>query len=201
VGKTIGTDLILASGSPRRKRLLESARVSFETAESGATEEPTPGEEARSFAKRMAAEKALAVSTHQPAKLVLAADTVVELNGEILGKPKNAEQAHRMLRALSGKSHSVFTAFALARHGAILEDEIVVSRVTFRPLSETEIETYVASGEPFDKAGGYGIQGRGGSFIVGLEGSLENVMGLPLREVLTALRRNAVECSERGNNP
>jgi nucleoside triphosphate pyrophosphatase len=186
--------LILASGSPRRRELLAAAGLSFESADSGVTEMRAGHESAREFALRMAREKALAVSVREPDALVLGADTIVECAGEILPKPDDEADARRMLRALSGRTHTVVTAFALARGGAIAANEAVASRVTFRTLGDEEIGDYVASGEPMDKAGAYGIQGIGGGFISGVDGPRDNVMGLPVAAVLAALRREGIEC-------
>jgi septum formation protein len=187
--------LILASGSPRRRELLSRAAVEFEVVESGIPEHRLDHEEAAQYALRMASEKALAVARRRAGALVLAADTVVEIGGEILEKPVDAEDARRMLNRLSGRTHTVVTAFAIARDGAVLEKRAVLSRVTFRELSAREIDEYIATGEPFDKAGAYGIQALGGSFIARVEGSRENVMGLPVCEVVEALQRHGVvEC-------
>ncbi len=160
--------------------------------ESGTAENFLPGEPARDFALRMAREKALAVSLNAPDDLVLAADTVVEIDGDILGKPETAEQARAMLRRLSGRTHTVITAFALARQNSIVESTSIRSRVTFRELTDDEIDAYIASGEPFDKAGAYGIQAKGADFIARVDGSYTNVMGLPVDEVLAALRHQGI---------
>lgn len=184
--------LILASGSPRRRRLLSDAGVSFRVVESRLPEDPPTGESGGDYAPRIAREKALKVSATFPNEIVLAADTVVECQRRILGKPADSAQARAMLQTLSGRTHTVITAFAIARAGAILESASVSSRVTFRDLSSAEIEAYIRSGEPGDKAGGYGIQGKGGDFITHVEGSRDNVMGLPTREVLAALKRQGV---------
>jgi septum formation protein len=130
---------------------------------------------------------------------VLGADTVVEFASEILVKPDSASDARRMLRLLSGNTHTVVTAFALARGNQVVANMPVISRVTFRVLADDEIDSYVATGEPFDKAGSYGIQGAGAAFIVAVEGSRDNVMGLPMAQVLDVLRRHGVEvAAERG---
>lgn len=181
--------LILASASPRRQTLLAAAGVAFEIIESGVDELRDAGENAADFARRMACAKALAVSARFPTRLILGADTIVECEGEILGKPRDAPDARRMLRALSSNTHTVVTAFAIARASAILESARETSRVTFRQLDAREIDDYVASGEPLDKAGAYGIQGAGGGFIVTVEGGRDNVMGLPVRAVIAALAR------------
>jgi len=184
--------LVLASGSPRRRQLLAEAGITFELAESGVEEQRRPQESAREYALRMARAKAEAVSTRVAPAIVLGADTVVECAGEILEKPVDAADARRMLGILSGRGHIVITAFALARDGQVIEADAVESAVFFRPLSDAEIREYVATGEPFDKAGAYGIQGAGGEFISNLEGPRDNVMGLPVRNVLAALARHGV---------
>jgi septum formation protein len=187
--------LVLASASPRRKTLLEAAGLRFEIVESGINEIRREGESAIDFALRMAAEKALDVSARRPAALVLAADTVVECDGQILGKPADPAEARAMLQTLSGNTHTVVTAFAIAAERSIADSLSVISRVTFRLLSIDEIAEYVASGAPLDKAGAYGIQDAGAGFIARVEGSRDNVMGLPVREVLTALRRHGLATS------
>ncbi len=181
--------LILASASPRRRQLLAAAKLSFEAAESAIAELRRDGEGARDYALRMASEKALAVSSSFPHALVIGADTVVECMGEVLEKPADGDDARRMLTMLSGRTHTVITAFAIARGREVFALDAVESRVTFRALSASEISDYIASGEPFDKAGAYGIQGAGGGFISSLDGPRDNVMGLPVAEVLAALRR------------
>ncbi len=150
------------------------------------------GEFGPDYALRVACEKALSVSARIPNALVLAADTIVICDGQILVKPGDQDEACRMLAMLSGKTHTVVTAYALASVSAILEAAPVVSRVTFRPLGNAEIEEYVATGEPMDKAGAYGIQGKGADFIAMVIGSRDNVMGLPMQEVLAALARMGI---------
>ena len=184
--------LILASASPRRRQLLAQAGIDFEIIESGIDERREQAEPGPDFALRMACEKALAVSARRPDALVLGADTVVEIDGEILGKPRNPEEARRMLRTLSAQVHRVFTGFALARGGRIVERAAIVSAVRFRVLSDAEIKAYIATSEPYDKAGGYAIQGDAGDFIAAVEGSTANVMGLPIDEVVDALRHHGV---------
>jgi septum formation protein len=186
------TRLILASGSPRRKALLRAAGLRFDVIESGISEMRVPGEPGRDYTLRIAGEKALSVSARIPDTLVLGADTIVICDDKILVKPNDPDEACRMLATLSGKTHTVVTAYALASLGNILEAEPVTSQVTFRRLSNTEIEQYVATGEPLDKAGAYGIQGRGEDLIAMVVGSRDNVMGLPLSEVLAALARFGV---------
>ena len=189
--------LVLASASPRRKTLLEATGLTFEIVESGIDEVRREGESGVEFALRMAREKALSVSFRMRDALVLGADTIVECDGRILGKPIDAAQARAMLRVLSGNTHTVVTAFAIASAGAIAISLPVISRVTFRVLSQEEIASYVATGQPLDKAGAYGIQDAGAGFIAHVEGTRDNVMGLPMREVLAALRRHGVEAPRR----
>jgi septum formation protein len=184
--------LILASASPRRKTLLGATGLAFEIVESRIDEVRQAGENAPDFALRMAREKALNVSLRFPDAFVLAADTIVECDGQILGKPADGAAARAMLRTLSSNTHTVVTAFAIARAGMIAESMPVTSRVTFRALSPDEIAAYVATGDPLDKAGAYGIQDAGAGFIQQVEGARDNVMGLPMREVLAALRRHGV---------
>ncbi len=151
------------------------------------------GEPARDYAVRMAREKAGAVSSRFPEAIVIGADTIVLCETQILEKPAHPGDARRMLEMLSGRTHTVVTAFALARSGSILESSPVESRVTFRKLAEAEIDDYIATEEPFDKAGAYGIQGVGGGFISHVEGSRDNVMGLPTERVVVALARWGVK--------
>ncbi len=188
----LASKLILASGSPRRRELLTRAHIDFEVALSGLEEIREPHESARDYALRMARDKALAVSLRHPHRSILGADTVVECGGKILEKPSDARDAARMLGALSGQTHTVVTAFAIASNEKIVASEAVVSRVTFRMLASDEIAKYIATGEPFDKAGAYGIQGIGGGFISHVVGSRDNVMGLPIDEVIAALRRHGI---------
>lgn len=164
-------DLVLASGSPRRRELLEGLGVRFTVCPVDLDESPLPGEAPRDYVLRLALEKAAAAS----GELVLAADTTVVVDGEILGKPRDDEDARRMLRLLAGRGHSVLTGIALGKAAEV--DETLVR---FAPLSESEIDWYVATGEPRDKAGAYAIQGLGSLFVEGVEGSYSNVVGLPI---------------------
>ena len=179
--------LTLASASPRRRSLLASAGVAFEVRPADVDESVLPGEPPRIYARRVALEKAHAVDgTH-----VLAADTVVALDGAVLGKPADRAEACRTLAALSGRTHTVYTAVAL-RVGPRVHTRTCATRVRFRALTDAEIASYVDTGEPFDKAGGYGIQGHGGALVDHLRGSYTNVIGLPLRETLMLLARFGV---------
>ena len=184
---------ILASGSPRRKRLLEDAGLAFDVVEApqDVEEEVAPGLEAEAGAMRRAQAKAGYVARLNPDAFVLGADTVVVLDGEILGKPSSADDASRMLGLLSGRTHEVITAFTLLGAGS-RQEEAVATKVSFRLLDEETIERYVESGEPMDKAGAYAIQGLGGSLVDRVEGSYTNVVGLPVAEVLKVFMRCGV---------
>ncbi len=182
--------LILASASPRRQALLTQLGL-FPIVEPPAVDErPLPGEDARSLAARLARMKGSAIAARAANRdaVVLAADTVVALDGELLGKPTSPEDAMRMLRTLSGRTHSVISGIFVAspRH---METLAVETRVRFRALSESQIRWYAATDEPLDKAGSYAIQGIGGAFVESIEGSHSNVIGLPLAEALAALER------------
>ena len=161
--------------------------------ESRLPEQHNPGESPRDYALRMARDKARAVSSRFPDAIVVGADTIVVCEAQILEKPADAPDARRMLTMLSSRTHTVVTAFALARGGNILESSPVESQVTFRKLADAEIDAYIATDEPFDKAGAYGIQGIGGGFISHVEGSRDNVMGLPTERVVAALARHGVK--------
>jgi septum formation protein len=180
---------ILASASPRRSELLRAAGQCFECMASGVDETPRPAERAIDFALRIARNKAREISGRRPADWVLAADTVVVVDGQSLGKPRDAADATTMLERLSGRHHEVITAFVLLDgHGEVFVEQVVTTEVVFRPLDESEIATYVSSGEPFDKAGAYAIQGGAAEFVIALHGSHSNVIGLPMDEVESALR-------------
>ena len=177
--------LILASASPRRADLLQWAGVDFEIRPVNLNENRRPDEKPAAHAARLAREKALA-NDHGP-RLVLGADTIVVLEDKILDKPSGPAEARSHLAELSGRTHQVITAFCLAQAGQVLTAQGVLSLVTFRHLTRAMIEGYAAAGEGLDKAGAYGLQGRGWSLIEDVRGSLTNVMGLPLTEVLAAL--------------
>lgn len=189
-------NLILASGSPRRRELLEGQGLSFEILAPDLPERREPGEAPDVFARRLAEVKALAIWEQHPDRLVLAADTVVALGGTVLGKPADRADAIDMLRSLSGLTHEVITGVCLrpgsdagGTHPPRGESFTVRTAVRFRTLSPRDIETYVDTGEPMDKAGAYAIQGRGGGFVEAIFGSYSNVVGLPLAETLAALER------------
>ncbi|MDX6040908.1 Maf family protein [Scandinavium lactucae] len=181
------TMLYLASGSPRRQELLIQLGVSFERIVPGIEEQREPQESAQHYVARLAREKAqagVALAAHDLP--VLGADTIVVLNGEVLEKPRDAEHAAAMLRQLSGHTHQVMTAVALADSQQTV-DCMVTTEVTFRVLSDEDIQGYVATGEPMDKAGAYGIQGLGGCFVRKINGSYHAVVGLPLVETYELL--------------
>lgn len=174
--------LYLASGSPRRHELLTLLGIIFEQLVPGIEEQRQLHENAEQYVRRLAREKAQAgVLLTKHDLPVLGADTIVVLEDEILEKPESAEQAAHMLRRLSGQQHNVMTAVAIADSTQVLET-LVTTQVMFRHLSEQDIADYIASGEPMDKAGAYGIQGLGGRFVRKINGSYHAVMGLPLVE-------------------
>lgn len=178
--------LVLASASPRRSALLSQLGLAFEVLPAELDETPLPGEEATGYVLRLAQAKAAHVARARPGALVLAADTTVERDGAILGKPADARDGAAMLRALSGRAHRVHTGIALA--GRFVASQVVTTAVRWRALSEEEIAWYVGTGEGTDKAGGYASQGKAGLFITALEGSATNVIGLPLAESCELLR-------------
>jgi septum formation protein len=191
--------LILASASPRRAELLTAAGYTFDVVPVDIDEDPEPGEAALDYVRRVAFDKAMASRLANPAAIVLAADTTVTVDGVILGKPADADDARRMLRMLSGREHLVHTGIAV-RGGAPPAEagggdsltplvDVATTRVRFLQMGSAEIEWYVASGEPEGKAGAYAIQGRASRFIDWLEGSYSNVVGLPVHLVHALLRR------------
>lgn len=174
--------LYLASGSPRRRELLTQLGLRFERLQTQVEEEKRLDEQAEAYVRRLAIEKALAgVAVAEKDLPVLGADTIVVLNNDVLEKPADEQAAAEMLAKLSGQTHQVMTAVALADAFQQL-DCLVVTEVTFRNLSAEDIAAYIASGEPMDKAGSYGIQGLGGNFVRKINGSYHAVVGLPLVE-------------------
>lgn len=176
---------VLASASPRRKALLAGAGLHPEVEPSQVDETPRAGELPLPYALRIASAKAAASSSSDP---VLAADTVVALDGDILTKAEGEAESRAMLARLSGRSHSVHTAVVLRTADGTQLSRVVSTTVRFRELSDAEIASYVDSGEPADKAGAYGIQGLGGALVAEVHGSYTNVVGLPLEETLDLLR-------------
>lgn len=182
--------LLLASASPRRAEILRSAGFSFGVVKASIDETPRRGEAPAVLVQRLAAEKArVAAKGVREDSVILAADTEVVCDGRIFGKPATEEDAKAMLGSLSGKTHQVLTGIALMRMPrAELGVEMEETQVTFANLTSEEIAGYIASREPFDKAGGYAIQGRGGVFVTRIEGCYFNVMGLPLARLYRMLR-------------
>lgn len=182
--------LILASSSPRRRQMLTNMGLDFEVIPADIDETPRRGERPEALVRRLAATKALTVAARNPSAVVLGADTVVSLGQVILGKPHDAEHARAMLQMLSGNRHEICTGVAVWQGDQALGFASVnVTHVTFRPLSTLEIETYVATGEPMDKAGAYAIQGGAGAWVTSYEGNLETVIGLPRDTVARLLER------------
>ena len=180
--------IILASGSPRRRQLLEMLRIPFRVIVPDVDERVLPGEAPDGYVTRLSRAKAEAVAPRAPSDVILAADTTVVLDGEIFGKPESSSDALAMLLRLQGRTHKVMTAVTVARDGAS-EQALDVSRVTFRASDESTLAEYVATGEPLDKAGAYAIQGLGAPLVERVEGDFFGVMGLPLRLVLDLLGR------------
>jgi len=184
--------IVLGSRSPRRVQLLAELGIEFRQAISQVDESQRPGEDPFAFAVRMAEDKARDVArTCHPEEIVISGDTVVVLDGTILGKPVDRAEAIRTLTLLSGKQHTVCTALAMAAKGGLLCSGEERTEVFFNPGLLEEFESYVDSGEPMDKAGAYGIQGMGGFLVDRIEGSLDNVVGLP-RTLLRSLAREAL---------
>lgn len=182
--------LILASGSPRRREYFERMGYAFEVVRPGTEERVRGGERARDYVERNAAEKAEEVARRVgPGAVVVSADTVVVRGEEILEKPKDAADARRMLRELSGATHQVMTGLCIREGGDGGKEErtVVVTDVEFKELGDEEIEAYIASGEPMDKAGAYAIQGLAAYMIRAIRGSYTNVVGLPLAETADIL--------------
>jgi septum formation protein len=183
--------LILASASPRRSALLREAGYVFDIDPAHVDESALGGESARAYVLRVAADKARAVYARHPHDIVLAADTTVVVDGEMLGKPADDDDARAMLRRLSGRTHQVLTGVVLAAPGRESSD-VVTTEVRFRVMTDAEVEWYVASGEPHDKAGAYGVQGLAARFVEAVEGSYSNVVGLPVGAVRALLEAEGV---------
>jgi len=182
------TRLVLASASPRRAALLREAGWAFEVAPVDLDETLRPGETAQAYVERLAQAKAAAAASKDPEAVVLGADTTVVVQGQVLGKPLDSADAARMLRLLSGRTHDVLTGICL-RKGLRSLVHVESSRVRVAALSDADIEWYVGTGEPFDKAGGYAVQGLASRFIEAVEGSYSNVVGLPVASVNSLLKQ------------
>jgi septum formation protein len=187
--------LILASNSPRRKDLLSKAGVVFDVMAADIDETPGENETPSRFAMRMAEEKALAAANKlrpEEQVVILAADTVVTIDGKILGKPQTSADAEKMLKLLSGRTHQVITGWAILSTGTrpcVLHE---TTSVTFRRLADAEISDYVATGEPMDKAGAYAIQGGAAKFAEHIDGLISNVVGLPVERLVEPLKKTLV---------
>ncbi len=179
--------LVLASASPRRQELLRNAGILFELQPAQIPEDPLPQEDPQACAERLAREKALAIARQRPDAIVLGADTVVVVDGQILGKPSDPADASRMLRMLSGRQHQVITGVALVASGQCVVASETTS-VTMLQITAQEIAEYVATSEPIDKAGAYAIQGLASRWIPRIEGDYSNVVGLPIALVWRMLK-------------
>jgi septum formation protein len=179
--------VVLASASPRRRELLNLIGIEHEVRPANIDETMRPRETPRRHVERLAREKASAIAKRDPDLITIGADTIVVINRKILGKPRDTDDAARMLGLLSGREHIVTTAVAVAR-GKKLRSAIEEVRVRFRRLRDDEIEAYIASGEPMDKAGAYGIQGYGATIVERIEGDYFSVMGLPIVRLIGLLR-------------
>lgn len=189
-------DLVLASGSPRRREMLSGLGLEFLVDPADIDEGVRPGETPVAYVRRVASSKATTVAARHPTSVVLAADTTIDLDGAVLAKPADAADAARMLEALSGREHLAHTAMAIAV-GGLLNVVEVTTAVRMRPLSTAEIDWYVTTGEPLDKAGAYAIQGRAAAFVESVAGSVSNVVGLPMAEAVMALREAGIAVGER----
>ncbi len=187
------SSIVLASASPRRRELLEQVGIEFDVLSSDIEESPLDGETPPEHAARLAAEKARDVASRiekDATRWVIGSDTIVVIDGVVLGKPDDKEDAARMLRKLSGQEHRVMTGYSIINSLTGEElDGVVETKVKVKPLTDDEIEGYVASGEPMDKAGAYAIQGLGAFMIQEIEGSYSNVVGLPICQVVEDLER------------
>ena len=181
--------ILLASASPRRRELLKLLEIEFESISTNTNETRMDNESAPAMVERLSHLKASAAHEKFPDALIIAADTDVELDGAILGKPRDAKDARAMLNALRNRAHNVFTGLTIADNNA-RETELVHARVFMRDYSDAEIDTYVASGDPFDKAAGYAVQHEGFRPVARVEGCFANVMGLPLCRLYHALARH-----------
>ena len=180
--------VILASASPRRRDLLTMIGIRHDVVPADIDETYLPGEPPLAHAERLAREKGTAVAARYPEALTIAADTIVVIDEQVLGKPRDVADATRMLRQLSGRTHTVFTAVAVVRAGRV-ESGVEAVTVTFRHLTDAEIGAYIATGEPMDKAGSYGIQGFGAIIVERIDGDFFAVMGLALGRMVQLMRR------------
>ena len=187
---TSNASFILASASPRRREILRSVGLKFKIIPAHVDENYVAGETPRQHVKRLALDKAMTIARNNKNVWVLGADTIVVIDGEILGKPVDSKQAGSMLKKLSGREHNVFTGFTITHmESHVCATGVVQSTVKFKKITPDEINWYISCDEPYDKAGGYAIQGKGAYFIQSIRGSYTNVIGLPLCEVLEILKK------------
>ena len=179
--------IVLASASPRRAELLRAAGIDFEVQPADVDEAITTGESPNEYVSRLAEAKARLVYERDVRRIVLAADTAVVVDADVLGKPLDETDASRMLRMLSGRTHEVLTAVSVFHPGQIVDTRVDTTAVEFAPLSDADIDWYVSSGEPMDKAGAYAVQGLASRFVTRIEGSYSNVVGLPVALVYQML--------------
>ena len=189
----ISAPIILASQSPRRRRLLEAAGLTFQVIPSQVREEDFEAQHPETYARILAEAKADDVAEKHPESWIIGADSIVVIDGQILEKPASTSDARRMMGLLSGKTHLVLTGYAIHHAGdAQGFSDVEITEVTFKPLTDEEIEWYIQTPEPYDKAGGYAIQGLGSFMVKQIKGSYTNVVGLPVCEVLDQLYRLGV---------
>ena len=184
--------IVLASGSPRRKVMLENLGIDFVVIPSNAVEEELPGETPKEHVVRLSIDKAKEVAEREEVngRWFIGSDTIVLQDDKILGKPANETEAAAMLKSLSGNNHQVLSGYAIIdREEMEVVADVVSTDVRFRELTDSEIAGYIASGEPMDKAGAYAIQGMGGVFVESIDGSYNNVVGMPLCQVVEVLKR------------
>ncbi len=179
--------IILASGSPRRKMILEKTGLKFSVDVSDFNEDALEFSSPREMVEKLSLEKAKIVAKRNPKALIIAADTTVFLNNEIIGKPKSKADAFRILKLLSGNKHQVITGFTIIKGKKIITKH-VISDVVFKNISDEQINAYIATGEPMDKAGGYGIQDNAGVFVDRVIGDYNNIVGFPLSAILDTLK-------------
>jgi septum formation protein len=189
--------VLLASSSPRRRELLTMIGIAHEVIPADIDEAYLPGESPVAHAERLARSKADTIARVAPDAVVIAADTIVVIDDQVLGKPRDAAHAGAMLRQLSGRTHEVFTAVAVAR-GTRIDSGVEIVSVTFRELRDEEIDAYIATREPMDKAGAYGIQGYGATIVQRIDGDFFAVMGLSLVRLVTLLSKHGVTYDFRG---
>jgi septum formation protein len=187
------TLLILASVSPRRRELLKNAGLEFHIVPSAICEKDYPFTDPKSYARLLAEAKTLEVSNRYPDAWIIGADSIVVIEGDVLEKPASISEARQMIHMLNGRTHYVHTAYAIAcKQKSHLFSDIVSTAVTFKTLTEKEIEWYIHTSEPYDKAGGYGVQGLGSFMVKRIQGSYTNVVGLPVCEVIDYLMKQGV---------